>query len=363
MPSDWSTAWTIGLLIVLCSEIFLAVAPIGRQLEHRWVRPIADTCFDWLLNHLQALHESLTEVIDATRNFSAMRAQHFSPQLIVFPKIQYLSECERPTANQKIQFLSLPLEIRLKIYGLFFATEVYKPFELGNGIHGVHKATTSISRSFPVLASLTSYWPIVKIQQSKEATANSKLPLLLTNKIIGTEARPLFYRHHTFKFECGKCEFVIPDFNRAGRAHGPFDWMTKIELTNSKHHFPLMPRANSLHRQLCMLAKFCPRLRSLKVDYHTSQHAKRLPGIPDFWARLVHIEMRITSYDRISDEWMVRHLEIIAPAKDWKKVGFNELDGYFRFRSNGVKQRILGVPQHIFRLDRLSSEEASSWDF
>lgn len=360
MPRDWSTAYLIGLLLILCSKIFLAVAPIGRQLDHRWIQPIANTCFEWLEVHLQALNRSFKDIIDATQNSSSLKARHCSPQLILFPKIRYLSEYERPTATQRVHFLSLPLEIRLRVYGLFFATEVYKPFELGNGIHSVHRATTSIPRSCPVLTSRTSYWPIVKIQYSEEATASSKLPLLLTNKKINTEARPLFYRHHTFKFECGKCESVLPDFHRPGRAHGPFDWMTKIELTNSRHHFPLVPRANSLHRQLCMLAKFCSRLRSLKVDYHMSQRAKPLPRIPDLWARLVHIEMRITSYDRMSDDIMVRLLEAITSAKNWNKVGFNEVDGYFRFRSNGVKQRILGVPQHIFRLDRVGSEDPSS---
>ncbi|MDI1493504.1 MAG: hypothetical protein OHK93_005294 [Ramalina farinacea] len=285
----------------------------------------------------------------------------------MFPQIKYLCEYEKPTDTQRVQFLSLPLEIRLKVYGFFFTTEVYKPFELSYDSCSEHRATAFISCSFLLFASLTSYWPIVQIRHSKEATADSKLPLLLANKDINAEARPLFYRNHTFKFESGKCEFVLPDFDRAGRPPGPFDWMTKIELTNSKHHFPLVARANSLQRQLCLLAKFCPRLRSLRVDYHTSLQAKPLPRIParqfsisDLWARLVNIEMRITSYDRMSDEWIVRHLEAITSAKNWRKVGFNELDGYFRFRSNGVRQRILGVPQHIFRLDRVSSGEEFS---
>ena len=355
MHCDWATGWTIGLLIILFLEIFLGVTPIGRSLDDRWIQPIANMCFDWLWKHLQASYKSLKEIIDATHNSSALETRYYSPQFIVFPKIKYLLEYEKPTAAQRVQFLSLPLELRLKVYGFFFATELYNPFELGI-VHSVHQATTSFPCSTPVLKSLTSYWPIVKIRHSKEATANSKLPLLLVNKKINTEARPLFYRHHTFQMECKQRR--ISEIHLTRRARLPLNWITKMELTNSKHHFPLFPRAKSLHHQLRLLDESCFRLRSLKIDYHTSAREKPLPGIPDFWARLVYIEMRITRWERSSDEMMVRWLEPVAPAKDWRKVGVKKLDGYY-FRSNGVKQRILGVPQHIFRLDRVGAEEIS----
>ena len=356
-PILWTILWEIlcplvsvasGLIVLLCLD---------------WLLPQYfnfNLCLEWLGYRQQCFHDSLKGLVKAILNYTIWGTRHSSPQLIMFPRIKNQSESERPSKAQKIQFLTLPLEIRFRIYEVLFATSVYHPFEVNDDTRGTHKGTTINSCPMPMLTSLSSHWPIVRVQHSERATSNSKLPLLLANKAIYAEARPFFYRYHTFRFEC---KVSIPSLHDGPRRnfYKLLGWMTKIELTNSKRHFPYENLAVSPRGQLRLLARSCPRLRSLRVDYHMSWQERPPPRLPELWARLVQVEIRFTTlWFREEDRALTSCLEAIAPMKDWREVGHRQLAGHHRWDPNRARAPDVGLTQHHFRLDRPAITAAGS---
>ena len=281
-----------------------------------------------------------------------------------FDVIGIRNSAEDGRMRRGTNFLSLPLELRIMIYELYFDMRdcipasgeplpESAPWRQLEPLPGIHNP--NYVRDWRTV-------PLERIKKSRAVCANDKVPLLRASKAVYADARPFFYLYHTFAFATGNLYFRQQDYIFRPAEYidmQPLGWLTKVELTNSKKYFPRPAEhdeQNKVEWQLLMLARNCHRLKHLVVELHLQFDYYRRPLriLSKISGRLSYLEIRV---QRAYGPFAPRStcLDTIAPLEYWMDGGIKELEGYTIY--GGMARPMDKIEQNTYVLDRSKKSE------
>ena len=249
-----------------------------------------------------------------------------------------------PHPKEKKTFLDYPYDVRILMYNAFFASEF-----CGLSLQLIVADPTSYKSDI--------FWDATRGvgNPMTRMTAHQKVSLLLTSKAVCQEARPFFYRAHTFHMKL---------LDRRASRLGPYSQLsspiqqglraiTKIYLTDQPTKRTLAANSN-VATYITFVTLACVSLKSLVIDaaiYYErpgKDYSDTAFALSELWPRLDYLCLRVPNSKRKGWE---AYRDFIAPGVRWHCEGDFEWAGFSYGRQGPETQR------SVFILDRACLEK------